>query len=175
MVAIVGNHPEAHKDPVFESDKEIWVLNGKGATLPRFDAVFQMHQQVDWGGQWSQRWLLENETVPIYMRQAYPDIPMSVAYPFKPAFILTHNIKHRGKPLKFFTGTFAWMLAMAVVLGKDKIEVHGFEMNEREYKEQSECFSFWLGFAAGRGMDVEINCADSIFDKPLYGAQPLQE
>ena len=172
-LAIVGNGDEIHKSAVFESDSEIWVLNGRGATLPRFDAVFQMHQPIDWGGGWSQRFFRDNETTPIYMRKIYPNVPMATAYPFKEVFDMTKHVRHRGKPLEYFTSSMAWAIALAILQERPAIALNGIDMNEKEYLLQSDCFAFWMGFAAGRGTELNINCADDIFAKPLYGAQPL--
>lgn len=174
MLAIVGNNSEAYKLPVFESEHEIWVFNGKGATLPRYDAVFQMHLPVDWGGGWSQRWLRSNDKVPVFMRQVHDDIPMSIQYPFDKVFGMLEKVKFRNEPLKYFTSSIAWAIALAVLQNKPKIALHGLDMVDREYIEQKDCFAFWTGFAAGRGIELEIDCADGVFDKPLYGSYPLQ-
>ena len=173
MLSIVGNNPGIETSPVFETNNEIWVMNGKGATLPRYDAVFQIHQPVDWGGGWSQRWLQENTTVPVYMRKQYSEIPMSTPYPFISVFAMIRNVKHRQQELMFSTGTPAYALALAVLMEKPEIQLIGLDMNEREYKEQAESFAFWVGFAAGRGIKVDIDCLDDIFDRPLYGEKPL--
>lgn len=175
MLVICGNHSKAHLDPVFQTDNEIWVFNGKGATLPRYDAVFQMHLAEDWGGQWSRRWLRENNSVPVFMREVYPEIPMSVRYPFEDVFGMLGNVRHRGKPLKYFTSSIAWAIALAVLHGRTHIRAIGIEMNEWEYETQKDCFAFWIGFAAGRGLQLDIDCADNIFTKVLYGSEPLAQ
>ena len=115
MLAIIGSHSDVHKDPIFKSDAEIWVFLEKEATLPRYDLVFQMHQPVDWGGGWSQRWLRANTKVPVYMREVYADVPMSVRYPFEDVFAMLKNVRHRKRPLRYFTSSIAWAIALAVV------------------------------------------------------------
>jgi len=107
------------------------------------------------------------------MREAYPDAPMAIAYPFEDVFDMIKNVSHRDKPLEYITSSVAWAIALAVLQNRPEIDVYAIEMRDREYKEQTDCFAFWLGFAAGRGTKININCADNIFDKPLYGAQPL--
>ena len=174
-LAIVGNHSSVQKHKVFESDAAIWVMNGKGCTLPRYDLVFQMHQPCDWGGGWANRWLRDNTTVPVYMRNQYPDVPMAVPYPFARVFGMLEKVKHHARRLRFHTGTPSYAVALAILQGYKKIEMLGVEMNEREYTEQQASFAFWVGFAGGRGIELEINCASNIFDKPLYGEKPLQE
>ena len=120
------------------------------------------------------RWLKANTTIPVYMREVYPEIPMSVAYPFEAVYDMLKNVRQKGKPLRYFTSSIAWAIALAVLQERQKIAVYTIELQEQEYKEQSDCFTFWLGFAGGRDIELNINCASNIFDKPLYGERPLQ-
>jgi len=167
VLSIVGSSPHDYK-----IEGERWVFNYKASTTPA-DVAFQMHQEVDWGGGYYRRWMRSNETVPIYMRERHEEIPMSIAYPFEDVFALFKNVKHKGKALKYFTSSFGWALALAILRERKEISVYGVDMADGEYVEQKDCFAFWMGFAAGRGTNLDINCADNIFEKPLYGAQPL--
>ena len=175
MLSIIGSYGEIHRNHVFESNSEIWVMNGKGATLPRYDAVFQMHLPCDWGGGWSRRWLQNNHRVPVYMRELYPNIPMAKRYPFEEVFNMTKHVCQKERPLRYFTSSIAWAIALAILQNRPKIDVYGVELFEDEYIKQKDCFAFWLGFAGGRNIELNINCADSIFDMPMYGSQPLKE
>ncbi len=172
-LAIVGNNAGINLSPVFQSNKEIWVTGAKGPTLPRFDAAFQMHQSDAWleGHTYHRNWLYTNTTIPVYMRAAHPEIPMSIAYPFETAISMLRGAKLYGEPLKYFTSSPAYEIALAILFGFRKIELLGMDMVDAEYERIREGFAFWVGFAAGRGIDLEINCADNIFNKPLYGAQ----
>lgn len=151
---------------------EVWAFNAAACTR-KVDAAFQMHQSVDWGGQYYRNWL-RNTTVPVYMRETHSDIPSSVAYPFDDVFSMLSNVKHRDEPLRYFTSTIAWAIALAVWQARSVVNVYGIELYNREYEEQKDCFTFWAGFSAGRGIELNLYCADNIFLKPLYGAQPLQ-
>lgn len=172
-LAIVGNNTDINLSPVFQSDKEIWVTGAKGPTLPRFDVAFQMHQSDAWleGHTFHRNWLYTNTTTPVFMRAVHPDIPMSTPYPFETAISMLRGVKLHGEPLKYFTSSPAYEIALAILLGFKKIELLGMDMVDAEYERIREGFAFWTGFAAGRGVELEINCAASIFDKPLYGAQ----
>lgn len=172
-LAIVGNNAGVHLDPVFQSDKEIWVTGSKGPTLPRFDVAFQMHQSDAWleGNTYHRNWLYGNATTPVYMRQVYPEIPMSIAYPFDTANALLKRVRLHDNPLSFFTSSPNYQIALAIILGYKHIELVGMTMIDAEYQKAKEGFAFWVGFAAGRGVKLDINCANNIFDKPLYGAQ----
>lgn len=168
MLTICGNNSTVHKHPVFQSDDEIWVMNGKGCTLPRYDRVFQMHLPCDWGGQWSQRWLRENTKIPVFMREVHSDIPMSQRYPFEEVFGMLE--KTNVKPI---TSTICWAMALAILENRPEIRVVGIEMQDKEYIEQKDGFAFWIGFAAGRGLKLEVE--SKMFDGPLYGSYPLQQ
>lgn len=74
--------------------------------------------------------------------------------------------------MEFFTSTATWAIALAILLKKPKIELLGIDMQEDEYLYQHGGFAYWTGVAAGRGIELDINCADNLFDKPLY---PLRQ
>lgn len=170
-LAIIGNYPQ--DDPVVAD--EIWVFNGKGASLPKYDIVFQMHQPCDWGGEWSKRWLLENKTTPVYMREYYDEVPMAVRYPFEDVLGMLGKLYLKDKPLQYFTSTICWAIALATFQDRPLIDIYGIEMADKEYEDQKDCFAFWVGFAGGRGLEINLHCASGVFDKPLYGAQPLEK
>lgn len=173
-MVIAGNYPGVHLDPCFEQDEEIWVLNGKGATLPKYDRVFQMHLPVDWGGGWSQRWLRENTKVPVYMREVHSDIPKSVRYPFEQVFDMLARVTVKGQEIELFTSSITWAIALAILEEKSHIRLIGMELMDTEYEKQKDGLAFWTGFAAGRGISLEIDCCERIFKQPLYGSYPLQ-
>lgn len=169
LLNIVGSHTSS-RDLVLGG--EVWAFNSAACTR-KVDAAFQMHQEVDWGGGFYRRWL-KTTTVPVYMRERHADIPSSIAYPFDDIFEMVANVRHTDEPLRYFTSSIAWAIALAVHQERPRIYVYGIELYNREYEEQKDCFAFWLGFAGGRGIDLNIRCADNIFDKPLYGELPLQ-
>src|SRR5688572_6902743 len=174
LLSLVGNYTGIHKDPVFESNSEIWVFNGKGATLPKYDVVFQMHLEEDWGGSWSRNWFAENRKIPVITREVTPKIPLSRRYPFEQVFDML-GVRHNSEPLQYFTSSITWALALAIYQGRPQIEIRGVDLEDSEYKEQKDCFTFWCGFAGGRGIDLNIVGCNNIFDKPLYGSYPLQQ
>lgn len=133
-----------------------------------------MHLPSDWGGQWSRRWLRENTKIPVYMREVHPDIPMSRRYPFEEVFGMLSKARHRNKSIRLFTSTICWGIALAVLERRPQIRVIGVELKDHEYAPQKDGFAFWVGFAAGRGIELDIDCSD-LFTKPLYGSYPLQQ
>jgi hypothetical protein len=99
---------------------------------------------------------------------------MSVRYPFEDVFTMLENVRLKGSPLKFFTSSICWAIALAVLQDRQQIRVLGIELAEHEYEAQKDGFAFWVGFAAGRGIELDIDCADNVFRKPLYGSYPLR-
>lgn len=150
------------------------MFNGPGMALPRYDLVFQMHLEVDWGD-YSAMWMQNNTEIPVMMRELHKDIPMSIQYPFDKVFRMLENVTVDGEPLRYFTSTICWAMALGILQKRPRIRVLGIELKDAEYIEQTGGFTFWTGFAAGRGIELEINCASAIFDKPLYGSYPLQQ
>lgn len=173
-VAILGRHHATYDLIPFEDDSiELWAFNNPGTKFRRIDVLFQMHpphgyENVDG----HLEWLRSNKTIPVYMREQRDDIPMCRVYPFDEIFALTKNVLQGTSdldPLKFFTSTVPTAIALAVLQNRPKILVYGIELkNKTEYWKQRDCFTFWIGFAAGRGIDLEIHCANDIFKKDLY-------
>ncbi len=171
-LAIVGNHRETLFDaPYHDGITEIWAFNSGAMSMQRIDVAFQMHPReiIAEESKKYNLWL-RSCGIPIYMKNKYDYIPSSVAYPYAKVYELTKHVQLRFKQLRYFTSSFPFALALAIIEGRPKISVYGIELNiGTEYEEQRECFAFWIGFTAGRGIELDINCATGIFDKPIYG------
>lgn len=169
-VAIVGN--VANDQPPYDDPNiEIWAFNSGARKKPRLDVAFQMHDPPGYlcNGPEYMDWL-RHTTTPVYMRERRDEFPTSIAYPFDEVFAMTENIKLRGKPLRYFTSSPSEAIALAVLQNRPRIELYGIElMDNKEYRDQRECFSFWVAFAGGKGVPVELHCAGSIFNKRMYG------
>jgi hypothetical protein len=177
-VAIVGNLA-AGAPPYDNPDVEIWAFNAGAMHKGRLDVAFQMHEPPFIFGD-EKKYSLEslqeytdwltNLTIPVYMREARPEYPTSIAYPFEQVLSMTKNITIKGKELRFLTSSPALALALAVLQNRPQIDLYGIEMmDNKEYRNQRECFAGWVMFAGGRGIAVNVNCAGSIFNKPIYG------
>lgn len=63
-------------------------------------------------------------------------------------------------PGAYFTSTMAYAICMAIIEKVDRIRIYGFEVwsgsDSNEYEYQRPCIDFWLAFALGRGIKVEI-------------------
>jgi hypothetical protein len=60
----------------------------------------------------------------------------------------------------YFTSTVAYMLVYAIMQGFNRIRLYGFELwsgsDANEYLYQKNCFDFWIAFAIGRGIIIEV-------------------
>lgn len=72
----------------------------------------------------------------------------------------------------YFTNTISYMIAYALFIGVDDIEIYGVDMNgEQEYIAERGSVMYWIGYA--RALGVKVHMASEI-DKPafLYGYEP---
>lgn len=169
-LSIVSNHPYVDDRP-FKTDDEIWVFNKRGTELPRFDVLFQLHTPGIWRDLHGE-WLKHNTTVPVYMLEKYPEVPMAIEYPIREVMELTKNVKIGVEELNpFLFNPFSVTLAMALAIlqNRPKITLWRIELHRKsEYWKQRNAFSFWTGLAAGRGIELEIRGSEDIFAVDMY-------
>ncbi len=93
---------------------------------------------------------------PIYLQRAVAQVPGSV--PFERKAIQQFFSTDGGKtPFRFFAFSGAWLIARAVMLGFDKIELWGFEQRqEHRYAFERPCFFWWIEEARRRGIEVFV-------------------
>ena len=173
-VAIAASDPLGNKAPFDDLNFDIWAFNGWARnSTPRLSAAFQMHRPGGYlcHGQGYLDWL-RNLEVPVYMRQKRAEFPTSIAYPFEEVFEMTKNVRQGFKGLeglRWLTSSISMAIALAVLQERPRIDVYGVEMQETtEYKKQRECYTFWTGFAGGRGIELNIYCGNNIFRKEIY-------
>lgn len=65
--------------------------------------------------------------------------------------------------IDYFSNTIAYMIALAVYEGYEKIRLYGVDMAPEEYKNEMPSVEFWLGVAIGQGIKVEISQGSSLF------------
>lgn len=128
-------------------------------------------------------WLRTQEPgKPIYMLQAWPDIPAAVAYPLEE---LTRRFEARapGSFKKYFTSSIGYMLALAITQGRDEqfkpigdshfewIGLYGIDLaGDSEYGYQRPNAEWFAGFASGLGVDVYCHPDSAMFKgECLYG------
>ena len=186
-----------HLAPYDKRTVEIWGLNeaynvgfmknSKGEF--RVDRWFQLHMLEDWSRRGNNadlrhpEWLRSDHNFPIYMEEAYPDVPNAVKYPlddldkkFFSNIYLIHPITGEELPYLevyghgYYTSSFAYMIALAIYEGFERIEIFGFNMGaQSEYMYQKACCEFWIGEAITRGIDIVIAGNSPILTGELYG------
>ena len=104
--------------------------------------------------------------VPFITQKQHPDIPLSVAFPLKEVFVKFGTL--------YFTNTICYMIAMAILEGVTSIELWGVvQGGYQEYLRERKGVEYWLGWAAGTGIKIDIRGITQLFsndfDGKLYG------
>lgn len=188
-VALVGMaNTSCSLAPYNESGIEVWGLN-EAHSFPwmlSWDRWFQVHKSEAFTRDLNPHrahergyvkghydWLKQKHNKPIYMLYVYPEIPDSVEYPLTQ--LSAHffpRIKRGNESLKYYTSTFAYMMALALFEKFQRIEIYGFEMAAGdEFAPQKACAEFWIGYALGVGVEIYLPPKSQLIWGPLYGFQ----
>ena len=93
-------------------------------------------------------WLTQPHNFPIYCYDKYAEFPASVRYPQEEVY------KRFGK---FFTSTFAFQAALAILQGYQHMEIYGFDMNnDTEYREQRDSAEYFIGLMQDLGISIYL-------------------
>lgn len=187
-VAIVGMAATSCSiAPFDDEDVEIWGLNESHsfAWMKRATRWFQIHNSDSWKRYIAKRevrghfnWLKRNPwNIPIYMQHQQDIIPNSVSYPLHDVVDKVFPLFKRGEDMvKYFTSSFAYMMAIAVLDNFERIEIYGFEMaDDVEYVKQKACAEFWIGYAMGNGIEIYTPPGNQILWSALYGGNEQGE
>lgn len=192
-LVIMGSHPKTLK--LFDwsrTDCEIWLFNEaprskdiKGnPKYARCDAFFQMHHEAICKNPKNRsdsdhyNWLMSGKTPPVYMQEAYPEIPKAIRYPIEDVLSLIKNVRMvvngEEKEFKYFTSSPDYALGLAAYMCKYKkrysrVEIWGIELETESevYFNQRTGLGFWLGYLAALGVPLVFN--GGIFNEPMYG------
>jgi hypothetical protein len=146
--------------------------------MTRWDRLFEIHPKwfIAQYDPEQPAWLVQKHDKPIYMQLVHDDIPDSVEYPFRDivANVLC-NAYHGNEPIKYFTSTFSYMIALAILEGFQRIECYGFEMQYNDaWGYQRKNAEFWMGIAIGRGLDFYLPQNCPILKAKLYGYEEVR-
>lgn len=179
-VCIVGSNKLTLPLVDWGQDADYWVFNEMAAFpwAKKVTGVFQMHVPAIWrntkntnhAGHYA--WLQEKHGYPIYMQDAYPDVPDCEKYPFDEicAALLPGLSRKSGEGVRYFTSSAAYALALAIYKGYKEIEIVGIEMaSDTEYARQRDGVTFWMGIAIGRGVRVTLQDKSLLLRGHLYG------
>lgn len=194
-IAIVGFADETRGLAPYEDPScEIWILNMLHAHVPRWDRLWEMHDRVTLEVETAELkmnmdhlgYLQSEQTRPIYMIDAQPDIPCSVRFPIERVKEPVAALCEKLANTPYFTSTFAYMIAYAVELivarrtnifvpePGEEIYVCGVEMlNGEEYAYQRSCAEFFAGYAIGKGIKLHIPDRSALLESDgMYGYAP---
>ena len=154
----------------------VWVVN-RAATSFRHDLCFDMHDLRDLTRKYPQemhRFVTAEK--PIMTLAAYPEFPMSVAFPIKETL---EFIKH-----DILNSTPAYMMAFALMIGVKELYLYGMDFHY-ENLDRAEAggqgMAYLLGMAQVLGVNYRIPNTSSLLDayrvhlvdgqpmRPLYG------
>jgi hypothetical protein len=181
-VAIVGFASSWNQTPFAlpESEMEIWGINelyklAKNHPQARFDRWFEIHDPYSPSKNVPEHHnFLKNCKIPLYMQRHFEEFPSSIPYPrheikelFNKNFLCEKDIKGEddpnkpvylnGSPFTEYSNQISWMIALAIKEGFKEIHVYGVDMaTKSEYAFQRSSCSFFIGYAAGKGIKILI-------------------
>ncbi len=188
LVRITGTSRNLLQMPVQPKRAETWLCNdpAKYRFMPpellRWTRWFNLHSRY-----WMQRkyplglrwYMAQSRTV--YMQRQWPDVIPSRAFPSE--LIQTTYAGPNG-PMRYFTATLAWQIALAMVERFDIIELWGFSLTGR-YVEQPPCIFYWIRRAQASGIEVRMQPGlaklsiasgdPTTYTGPLYGYETKPE
>jgi hypothetical protein len=122
-----------------------------------FDRWFQLHTPAYMRRHWNkpdewpqhEEWLMREHPFPIYMQRRYKKYPSSVEFP-------REQVEELGPLGHYQLFTFSWLLAYAISEGFERIGLFGVDGGPGEPLGSRACLEYWIGFAHGRGIEVEV-------------------
>lgn len=172
-LAIVGSHSDKRDLIPWDEDVEIWVFNEAPQKdwCKRWDATFQLHRPEVYTSpdNYHQRdhweWLQQRHGngKRIFMQHGDERVPDCVVYPLEGVLNLI--------PYRYLRSSPAFALALAIYLGYKRIGLYNMALTSNtEYAYQATNMAFWIGFAHGRGVDLQLHCwLDEFDEQRLYG------
>lgn len=183
-IAIVGTaEPHWRSAPYGDETWEIWTCGGIFATVPRTTRHFEIHDKAETCKGWADSPEQEQTARNVYwdwinqrgpaavLKKRLPDTPNATEYPL--AAVL------QAFPDGYFTNTISYMIALALLEGATDIGLWGIDMAltgdpskpaSNEYSLQRPSVEFYLGIAAGKGVNVHLPPETTLLKcRKLYG------
>ena len=152
-LAIVCGGPSSEmKAPFQDPDYEVWVLGNRSKNYPRYDLIFEIHDELEeeHDPQYAQ-WLVD-KNIPLIVGKNFPVKAEHVTtFPFAESEDLFGSL--------YLTSSPAMMLCLAILRGYPYMELYGVDLaiDDFEYFWQRPCMEAWIGFARGKGHEVVIH------------------
>lgn len=174
-LAIVGAETRTRENaPWNNQDYEILGISiwSHAAWMKRCDIVLEMHDLdslVNESDKEYWPWLQKTD-IPVYTTKIDKRINNNKEYPITDIQNMIKHVKSNGNASKVLNSSISQAIALGILYEYSVIDIYGVEMaNSSEYHSQQPVFMFWVGFAAGRGIEINVNCTSKLFDKPIYG------
>ena len=95
--------------------------------------------------------------IPVITQKKHNLLPTAIPFPLD------------EMPIKYFTGSIAYIIAYAIYKKATEIEMYGVPLFlKEEYTEQRPCIEFWMGYAMGKGIKVDIHQPTVILSSHPY-------
>lgn len=161
-VILAGFAPSRHSIADLDPGIDVWSCNHAWQYFPieRIKAIIEIHpwQYLNEIAYYANKdtaqghidFLGQAKDFPVYMIEPRDEVPGSVRYPIEAALELAGN--------RYFSSSFAYMIALAMLQDRNPIYVYGFDMaTDTEWFYQRPNTEWWIGFAQGKGFDVQVS------------------
>jgi hypothetical protein len=160
---IYANGPSRSAALLDDPESEVWTCNSicprdrKGRI--RADRWFEMHPLSAQTPVEMQ--FLRDLPVPVYMFDAYPEVPQSVRFPME---VIEERFRaKRGEPGDLFTCTFCYQISLAILEGFEQIDLCGIDLDlgtarERTVERMGVLYCFGIARAYGIRMGIPKDC-----------------
>lgn len=162
---------EAYPEHLLRPGDEVWCCNAAFRHQKGVTRVYTMDDLKYFPSGYADELALLPEHVRVFGTRHWPEIPRSEPYPI-------HEVLERFHGHRYFVCTMAYMVAHAIYERFDEIVLAGcyWAADSAEYMQHKPCMDFWLGFAAGQGVNIDVwgpcsLCRPYIWEPPLYGYQ----
>ncbi|MBU8921787.1 MAG: hypothetical protein KOO63_08205 [Bacteroidales bacterium] len=152
-LAIVCGAPSSEMlAPFDDPEYEVWVLGNRSQNYPRYDLIFEIHDEID--EEHDERypqWLVDKNT-PLIVGNNFPIKADHVTtFPYDESERLFGSL--------YLTSSPAMMVCLAMLRGYPYMELYGIDLSidDFEYFWQRPCMEAWIGFARGKGHEVVIH------------------
>jgi hypothetical protein len=138
--------------PFNDPDYEVWVLGNRSNNYPRYDLIFEIHDELEEEhDEHYAQWLVDKD-IPLVVGKNFPIQAKHVmTFPFDESEKLFGSL--------YLTSSPAMMVCLAMLRGFQDIELFGVDLaiDDFEYFWQRPCMEAWIGFARGRGHRVKLH------------------
>jgi hypothetical protein len=164
-IAVVGLAPSTRNQAPFEDSAwEKWGLAQDVESYPYLNRAFEIHplsfvKSLNRPYRSEER--MREFDIPLYMQEAYPEIPNAIAYPIEDVISVVGD---------YFNSSVAYMIGLAILEEVDCIGIWGVDMaGDDEFGYQRPNAEYMIGVARGKGIDIVIPKESSLLTFGVEG------